>query len=86
MRSRKTLKPLPHLRSDEEAERFLESADLIEHDLSGFKPAHFEFERKTTQVNLRMPAGLLKAVKERARKRGIPYQRFIRETLERALQ
>jgi predicted DNA binding CopG/RHH family protein len=29
---------------------------------------------------------LLKAVKARAKKRGIPYQRFIRETLERALR
>jgi predicted DNA binding CopG/RHH family protein len=33
-----------------------------------------------------MPEGLLKAVKERAKQRGIPYQRFIRETLERALR
>lgn len=86
MSSRKTLRPLPRLKSDEEAERFVASADLSEYDLSGFKPTHFEFERKTAQVNLRMPEGLLKALKERARKRGIPYQRFIRETLERALQ
>lgn len=86
MRSRKTLRPLPRLKSDEEAERFVDTADLTDYDLSGFKPTHFEFERKTAQVNLRMPEGLLKAVKERARKRGIPYQRFIRETLEQALQ
>ena len=86
MSSKKTPKSLPRFKSDEEAERFVDSADLTEFDLSGFKPAHFEFERKDTQVNLRMPEGLLKALKERARKRGIPYQRFIRETLERALQ
>lgn len=85
MSSRKALKPLPGLTSDEEAERFVERADLTEYDLTRFQPARFEFERKTTQVNLRMPEGLLKAVKARARKRGIPYQRFIRETLERAL-
>jgi predicted DNA binding CopG/RHH family protein len=86
MRSRKTLKRLPRLKSDEEAERFVDKADLTDYDLSGFRPAQFEFERKTAQVNLRMPEGLLKAVKERARKRGIPYQRLIRETLERALR
>jgi predicted DNA binding CopG/RHH family protein len=85
MSSRRTLRPLPRLKSDEEAERFVDTADLTEYDLAGFKPTHFEFERKTAQVNLRMPEGLLKAVKERARKRGIPYQRFIRETLEQAL-
>jgi predicted DNA binding CopG/RHH family protein len=85
MKSRKTLKSLPRLKSDEEAERFVETADLSGYDLSGFRPAHFEFEKKTAQVNLRMPESLLKALKERAKKRGIPYQRFIRETLERAL-
>ena len=86
MSSRKTLKRLPRLKSDAEAERFVDTADLTQYDLSGFRPAQFEFEKKTAQVNLRMPEGLLKAVKERARKRGIPYQRFIRETLERALR
>jgi predicted DNA binding CopG/RHH family protein len=86
MRSKKTLKPLPRLKSDEEAERFVDTADLRDYDLSRFRPAQFEFERKTAQVNLRMPKGLLKAVKERAQKRGVPYQRFIRETLERALR
>jgi len=86
MSSRKTPKRLPRLKSDAAAERFVDTADLTQYDLSGFRPAHFEFEKKTAQVNLRMPEGLLKAVKERARKRGIPYQRFIRETLERALR
>ena len=44
----------------------------------------FEFEPKSAQVNLRMPEGLVKAIKERAKSRGIPYQRFIREALEKA--
>ena len=86
MSSRKKLQQLPRLRSDEEAEKFVQSADLSEYDLANFRPMHFEFEPKSAQVNLRMPEGLLKALKERARQRGIPYQRFIRETLERALQ
>jgi predicted DNA binding CopG/RHH family protein len=85
MSGKAKLKPLPRLKSDKAAEGFLGSADLSEYDLSGFKPTRFEFEKKTAQVNLRMSEGLLKAVKDRARKRGIPYQRFIRETLERAL-
>ena len=37
-------KKIPPLRSDEEAERFVETADLSEYDLSEFKPARFEFE------------------------------------------
>jgi len=34
---------------------------------------------------MRVPGPLLAAVKARAKARGIPYTRFIRETLERAM-
>ena len=34
---------------------------------------------------MRVPKALLDAVKERARGRGIPYTRFIRELMERAV-
>ena len=34
---------------------------------------------------MRLPEQLLEAVKKRAKLRGIPYQRFIRETLEKAI-
>ena len=78
-------KPLPRLKTDEEAERFVAEADLSEYDLSGFKPARFEFEKKSARVNMRLPEPLLDAVKAKARARGIPYQRFIREAIERAL-
>ena len=79
------LKKFPVLRSDEEAEAFVDTADLSEYDFSQFKPARFEFETKGARVNMRLPKSLLTAVKARAAKRGIPYQRFIRETLERAV-
>jgi predicted DNA binding CopG/RHH family protein len=78
-------KTIPTFRTDEEAEVFLETADLSEYDLSQFKPVRFEFDRKTARVNMRLPEPLLSAVKERAKARGIPYQRFIREALEIAV-
>jgi predicted DNA binding CopG/RHH family protein len=78
-------KKIPRFASDEEAERFIEAADLTEYDLSQFKPARFEFARKDARVNMRVPAPLLAAVKARAFARGIPYQRFIREALEAAV-
>ena len=83
--SKDDLKKLPPLLSDEEAERFVETADLSEYDLSGFKPMRFEFEKKAARVNMRLPGPLLEAIKERAQARGIPYQRFIREALEHEL-
>jgi predicted DNA binding CopG/RHH family protein len=78
-------KKIPTFSTDEEAEAFVESADLSEYDLSQFKPVRFEFDRKTARVNMRLPEPLLSAVKERAKARGIPYQRFIREALEIAV-
>ena len=81
----KKLKPFPRFDTDEEAERFVDTGDLSEYDFSGFKPARFEFEPKTAQINMRVPQSLLDALKERARHRGIPYTRFIRELMEREI-
>ncbi len=81
----KKLKPLPVLMSDEEAEHFLETADLTEYDLSQFKPMHFELQPKSERVNMRLPKTLLDAARARAKEEGIPYQRFIRRALEMAL-
>ena len=78
-------KKLPVLRTDEEAERFIESADLTEYDLSQFKPARFEFVAKTERVNMRLPKPLLDGVKARAEAEGMPYQRYIRQALEEAI-
>jgi len=77
-------KKVPRLKSDKEAEAFL-AQDLSQLDFSQFKPARFEFEKKDEQINMRVPKPLLAAVKARAKARGIPYARFIRETLERAI-
>jgi predicted DNA binding CopG/RHH family protein len=78
-------KAIPIFKNDEEAEAFVDTADLSEYDLSGFAPARFEFEVKDTQINMRLPQSLLRAVREAAKEQGIPYQRFIRQTLERAV-
>ena len=77
-------KKVPPLKTDREAEAFL-AQDLSNLDFSQFKPVRFEFEKKEEQINMRMPKPLLAAVKARAKARGIPYTRFIRETLEQAV-
>jgi len=77
-------KKVPKLKTDRQAEAFL-AQDLSKLDFSQFKPARFEFEKKDEQLNMRVPKPLLAAVKARAKARGIPYTRFIRETLERAI-
>jgi predicted DNA binding CopG/RHH family protein len=75
---------VPRLKTDRQTEAFL-ARDLSDLDFSQFKAARFEFEKKDEQINMRVPKPLLKAVKARAKARGIPYTRFIRETLERAM-
>ena len=77
-------KKVPRLKTDKEAETFL-AQDLSNLDFSQFKSARFEFEKKDQQINMRVPKPLLQAVKARAKARGIPYTRFIRETLEHAI-
>jgi predicted DNA binding CopG/RHH family protein len=79
-------KKLPTLKSDRQAEDFVANADLTEYDLSGMREVRFEFEPKSARINMRLPATLLAAVKTRATRAGMPYQRFIRQALEAAVQ
>jgi len=79
-------KKIPTFKTDKAAEAFVDTADLTEYDLSGGKLVRFEFEKKAARVNMRLPETLLDAVKESAKARGIPYQRFIREALEHAIR
>ena len=76
---------LPAFKSDEEA------ADILDRDLTTYinrenlAPSPFEYQPKQKSVNLRISDELLNAVRAAARRRGIPYQRFIRQALESAL-
>ncbi|HET7267444.1 MAG TPA: BrnA antitoxin family protein [Oleiagrimonas sp.] len=76
---------MPPLKSDAEAEQFVETSDLSEYDLSGFKPRRFEFEPKSASLNMRLPASLLSAVKRKAKAHGVPYTRYVRRVLENDL-
>jgi predicted DNA binding CopG/RHH family protein len=77
---------LPKLKSDKEAEAFVAESDLTSYDLSGMRVMRFEFQPKSERVNMRLPKPLLEAVKASAAKAGVPYQRFIRQALEAAVQ
>jgi predicted DNA binding CopG/RHH family protein len=85
-RKAKTLAKLPRLKTDLEAEQFIAGSDLTRYDLSVLETTRFEFAAKEARINMRLPSELLSAVKRAARQRGVPYQRFIRQTLERAIK
>ena len=78
-------KKFPDLKSDEEADAWLRSADLAEYDLSGMKKVRFELARKDTSISLRLPAALLATLKAHAAKANMPTQRLIRMMIEAQL-
>lgn len=79
-------KKFPEFKTDAEAEAFVASADLSEYDLSDMVPMRFELRRKDKSVSLRLPERLLDEVRSYAKRANMPYQRFIRMAIERALQ
>ncbi len=79
-------KKFPDFKTDDEAEAFVESADLSEYDFSGMVPMRFELKRKDKSISLRLPEELLDEVRLNAKRVGIPYQRFMRLAIERAVQ
>ena len=76
-------KKFPDLKSDEEAEDWLQSADLTRYDLSDMKKVRFELAPKDASISLRLPAGLLATLRARAAEAKMPTQRFIRVLLGR---
>lgn len=79
-------KKLPRLKTDKAAEKFIATADLTDYDLSVMRRMRFEFDRKDRRVNMRLPESLFEAVKVKAEQSGMPYQRFIRQVLEAAVE
>jgi predicted DNA binding CopG/RHH family protein len=86
MKKTMALKKLPTFKTDREAEAFVDSADLSQYDLSGGEFVRFELKPKNKSINLRLPGQLLDAVRKRAKRAGLPYQRFIRMALEEAIR
>jgi predicted DNA binding CopG/RHH family protein len=78
-------KKIPSFESDRAAAVIVDTADLSQYDLSGAQLVRFEIKRKDKSINLRLSEELYDAVRERAARAGLPYQRFIRLTLEKAL-
>lgn len=78
-------KDWPVLRTDEEAERLVAEADLTEYDFSRMVPVRFELRRKDRTVSLRLSESLLEAVKAAAERQRVPYHRFMRQAIERAV-
>ncbi len=78
-------KKIPTFKSDRAAADFVDQADLTQYDLSGAQLTRFEIKPKNKSINLRLSEELYRAVRERAARAGLPYQRFIRLALEQVI-
>ncbi len=80
--SRRKLRQFPVFSTDEEAEQFVDTADLSNYDFSGFVPMDLN---KLLGLSVDVPHDLVEALKARASESGIAYERFVREALEKAV-
>lgn len=55
-------KPLPMLKTDKEAEAFVEGADLTRYDLSVLKEIRSPFQPKDRRITMRISADLFSAI------------------------
>ena len=83
-------KSVPKMTSDQDAEKLLEE-DLTEYLTpdnfqENFTPVTFEFAPKDATISLRLSKDLLEAVKKASGQQGIGYQKFIRQSIERAIR
>jgi len=78
-------KKFPHFKTNEEMARFVEENDISEYmtaeNLIPFNQI-FEWENKDATITMRFPVRLLNVIKALAAKKRMPYQRFIRATME----
>jgi predicted DNA binding CopG/RHH family protein len=84
-RSSDMSKKFPDLKSDDEADAWLQSADLTEYDLTDMKKVRFELARKDASISLRLPTALLTSLRAEAVKANMPTQRLIRILIEAQL-
>lgn len=84
----KKLKAFPVFETDEDAERFVDEADLSEYDLSGFRPMEdvlpFLSEGLIT-VSLKVSPPMMEAIRTRADAEGVSYDMYIQRAILDAL-
>ena len=83
-------KKLPILKTDEEAENFVDTADLSKYDLSGFKKVHFEFKSEE-EPNDGLPKGfdrtrLRSAINDLNAGKGTQHELVEKMTLDKAIE
>ncbi len=78
-------KNLKKIKTDNKAQSLL-NKDLSDYIHSGnFKKVQFELYPKNCTITIRLSAPLVKALKLRAKNKGMSYQKLMRQALEKSL-
>ena len=78
-------KKLPKIKTNKAAEEIL-NQDLSAYiNKDNFKSVSFEFLPKTEQINIRVSKPLIKAIKNKAKKQKMQYQKYVRLILEKVV-
>ena len=85
MKNKPKNKLLPVFATDAEAEEFVDSADLTQHDFSSFSKVRFRFGDTSNALDVPLPHELIEKVKSLAKDKGMSYQKLIQEILENQL-
>ncbi|MBO0663266.1 BrnA antitoxin family protein [Jiella sp. MQZ9-1] len=80
------LKPLPPLHSDEDAERFIEEADLTECDPAQFKPMTFRRLGQADRMTFELSPDLVRKLSAKAKQDGVAEGDILRRLLEDHLE
>ncbi len=85
---KKTLKPIPNFKTDQEAADFWDNNDATEHfDYSKAKRVVFPNLKPSTEtISIRLPTSLLDGIKNQANKNDVPYQSYLKMILSEKLQ
>ncbi|MGV6875408.1 CopG family antitoxin [Pseudochelatococcus sp. B33] len=47
------------------------------------EPVSYEFKKKSSVLNMRIPQSLLEAIKTKTRQKGVPFTHYVRTLIER---
>lgn len=85
---KKTIKPIPKFKNEDEEREFWATHDFTDY-LDHFKPVELdlsELKPSTRPITIRLPESLLASLKTLANKRDVPYQSLMKILLAEKLQ
>jgi hypothetical protein len=79
-------KPIPVFKTDEQLAAFVETADLSEYDLSGFRPVSFRIATDVEDLLLHIPPQTWKKIQEKSEMLHVSKETLISQWIDAGLR